>query len=183
MAYQLKKLASRYFLQNGILFKRGYRGDPLRCLGPKESRDAAKEVYSSECGSHPRKRRLHKQLLALGYYWLTIKRDFEKLVITCHECQVLEDSIHTHPNVLQDMTTLWPFHTWGLDLIGPIHPPSNGYIWILVATEHFTKWVEVLPLKKAAGSIVSNFIREHILTRFRIPRRLISDNGILFIRM
>ena len=36
LAHQLKKLADRYFLQNGILFKRGYSGDPLRCLGPKK---------------------------------------------------------------------------------------------------------------------------------------------------
>ena len=28
---------------------------------------------------------------------------------------------------------------------------------------------------------MANFIREHIITRFRIPRRLISDNGIPFI--
>ena len=25
-----------------------------------------------------------------------------------------------------------PFHTWGLDLVGPVNPPSRGYIWILV---------------------------------------------------
>ena len=34
----------------------------------------------------------------------------------CHACQVLGDAIHTHPNVLQDMATPWPFHTWGLIL-------------------------------------------------------------------
>ena len=36
LAHQLKKLADKYVLQNGILFKRGYSGDPLRCLGPKK---------------------------------------------------------------------------------------------------------------------------------------------------
>ena len=98
VAYQLKKLASRYFLQNGIMFKRGYNGDPQRYLGPREPRDASKEVHSGECGSHPGKRRLHKQLLALRHYWPTMKNDPEKLVKTCHKCQVLGDSIHTHPN-------------------------------------------------------------------------------------
>ena len=79
------------------------------------------------------------------------------------------------------MTTPWPFHTWGLDLIGPINPSSNGYIWILAATEYFTKWVEAMPLKNAFRAAVPNFVREHIITRFRIPRRLISDNEIPFI--
>nr|XP_023913298.1 uncharacterized protein K02A2.6-like [Quercus suber] len=79
------------------------------------------------------------------------------------------------------MTTPWAFHTWGLDLIRPINPPSNGYTWILAATEYFTKWVEAIPLKKATKVAVANFIREHIITRFRIPRRLINDNGTPFI--
>ena len=40
--------------------------------------------------------------------------------------------IHTHPQNLHSMVTPWPFHTWGLDLVGPVNPPSRGYIWILV---------------------------------------------------
>ena len=68
LANQLKKLVVRYFLQNGILFKRGYSGDPLRCLGPREARDVVKEVHSGDCGSHLGKRKLYKQLLLLEYF-------------------------------------------------------------------------------------------------------------------
>ena len=32
--YKLKRLTTRYFLHNEVLFKKGYDGDPLRCLGP-----------------------------------------------------------------------------------------------------------------------------------------------------
>ena len=110
-----------------------------------------------------------------------MKRNSKELVKLCHACQVLGGAIHTHPNVLQDMTTPWLFHTWGLDLIGPIITPSNGHIWILAATEYFTKCVEGIPLKKANGAAVANFIREHIITRFGIPRRLIRDNGTPFV--
>ena len=66
LAHQLKKLADRYFLQNGILFKRGYSRNPLRCLGLKEAREVVREVHSGDCGSHSGKRRLHKQLLPVG---------------------------------------------------------------------------------------------------------------------
>ena len=97
--HQLKKLVVRYFLHNGILFKKRYNGDPLRCLGPKEAREVVREVHSDDCGSHPGKRRLYKQLLLLGYYWPIMKIDFEELVKTCHACQILGDAIHTHPNV------------------------------------------------------------------------------------
>ncbi|XP_075658231.1 uncharacterized protein LOC142628116 [Castanea sativa] len=41
--------------------------------------------------------------------------------------------------------------------------------------------MEAIPLKKATGAAVANFIREHIITRFGILSRLISDNGTPFI--
>ncbi|KAK4563305.1 hypothetical protein RGQ29_005706 [Quercus rubra] len=77
LVHQLKKLIVRYFLQNGILFRRGYNEDPLRCLGPRKAREVVKEVHSDDYGSHPRKKRLYKQLLLLEYYWPTMKNDFE----------------------------------------------------------------------------------------------------------
>ena len=50
--YMLRRLAMHYFLHNTVLFKKGYDGDPLRCLGPEEAREMIKEVHSGECGEH-----------------------------------------------------------------------------------------------------------------------------------
>ena len=110
-----------------------------------------------------------------------MNKDSEELVKACHACQVLGEAIHTHPNVLQDMTTPWSFYTWRLDLIGPINPLSNWHIWILAAIKHFTKSVEAIPLKKATEAAILNFIREHIITQFGIPMRLINDNNTPFV--
>ena len=145
LAHQLRKLAVRYFLQNRILFKKGYNRDSLRCLGPREARETVKEVYSSDCVSHPGKRRLYRQLLQLGYCWPTMKNDSKELVKMCHACQVHGDAIHTHPNVLQDMTTPWSFYTWGLNLIRPINPLSNGHIWILTSVVDTVPYRPVRP--------------------------------------
>ncbi|KAI5323363.1 hypothetical protein L3X38_032435 [Prunus dulcis] len=58
---------------------------------------------------------------------------------------------------------------------------NDGYIWILTATEYFTKWVEAIPLQKATGAIVSNFIREYIVCRFGIPYKMVTNNGTPFV--
>ena len=79
------------------------------------------------------------------------------------------------------MVTPWPFHAWGLDLVGPVNPPSRGYIWILVATEYFTNWAEAVPLRKATGREVANFIKENIIIRFGVPHKIISDNDTPFV--
>ena len=46
--YKLKRLVMRYFLHNGVLFKKGYNGDPLRYLSPEETREMIKEVHAGE---------------------------------------------------------------------------------------------------------------------------------------
>ena len=56
--YKLKRLATRYFLHNTVLFKKWYGGDPLRCLGPKEAKWMIKEVHLGKCGEHQGKKKL-----------------------------------------------------------------------------------------------------------------------------
>ena len=117
----------------------------------------------------------------MGYYWPTIRRDAVEFVRKCHGYQMLANLIHTHPQSLQSMVTLWPFHTWGLDLVGPVNPSSNRYIWILVATTYFIKWVEAIPLRTATKGAISNFIKEIIIVWFGVPHRIIIDNGMPFV--
>ena len=66
--YKLRRFATRYFLHDMVLFKKGYDGDPLRCLGPKEVREMIKEVHLGECGEHQGKEKLCRCLLHMGYY-------------------------------------------------------------------------------------------------------------------
>ena len=57
-----------------------------------------------------------------------------------------------------------------MDLIGKIYlSSSKGHYFILVATDYFSKWVEVVPLKKAEQKDVIQFIKEHLIHRFGIP--------------
>ncbi|CAL2248223.1 unnamed protein product [Prunus armeniaca] len=139
------------------------------------------EIHAGECGELQGMKWLYRQLLNVGYYWHTMKNDAYNFVKKCHTGQVHANLSHKPPTLLQDMRTPWPFHTWGLDLIRTIHPPSNGYIWILTATEYFTKWVEAVSLRKAKGAAIANFIREYIVCRFGIPYKIVTDNGTPFV--
>jgi hypothetical protein len=76
---------------------------------------------------------------------------------------------------------LWSFRGWGIDLIIQIYPPSSkGHKFILVATDYFTKWVEAIPLKIASSANMIEFIKEHIIYRFGIPRSITTDQGKMF---
>ena len=49
-----------------------------------------------------------------------------------------------------------------------------------MATDYFTKWVEAEPLSSITELDTKNFVWKNIITRFGIPRSLISDNGTQF---
>ena len=66
-------------------------------------------------------------------------------------------------------------------MVGLVNLPSREYLWILVATEYFTKWTKAISLRKATGGVVANFIKENIIMRFGVPHRIISDNGTPFV--
>jgi hypothetical protein len=51
---------------------------------------------------------------------------------------------------------------------------------LIVATDYFTKWVEAEPLTRITDSESRKFVWNNIITRFGIPRCLISDNGTQF---
>jgi hypothetical protein len=75
----------------------------------------------------------------------------------------------------------WPFDAWGIDVIGPIDPPSSeGHRFILAATDYFSKWAETVPLREVKSDNVINFLERNIIYRFGIPHRITSDNAKAF---
>ena len=51
---------------------------------------------------------------------------------------------------------------------------------MLVGTDYFTKWVKAEPLANIRDVDVKKFLWKNIITHFRIPHALISDNGLQF---
>ena len=69
-----------------------------------------------------------------------------------------------------------------MDLIGKIYPTSlKGHNFILVVTDYFTKWVEVVPLKKAEYKDVISFTKKQIIHRFGIRQSITIDQGTMFV--
>ena len=51
---------------------------------------------------------------------------------------------------------------------------------MLVGTGYFTKWVKAKPLANIRDVDVKKFLWKNIVTRFKVPNTLISDNGLQF---
>ena len=71
------------------------------------------------------------------------------------------------------------FDVWGMDFIGPF-PSSFGNLYILLAIDYVSKWVEAKANRTSDSKVVSDFVKTNIFARFGTPRAIISDQGTRF---
>ena len=64
--------------------------------------------------------------------------------------------------------------------MGPFPKAAGNKRYLLVGTNYFTKWVEVEPLANIRDVDAKKFFWKNIVTRFGVPRTLISNNGLHF---
>jgi hypothetical protein len=63
--------------------------------------------------------------------------------------------------------------------MGPF-PNSSGFLYILVAMDYVSKWVEAVACKTNDHRVVVEFLEDTIFARFVTPRAIISDGGTHF---
>ena len=63
--------------------------------------------------------------------------------------------------------------------MGPFISSCNN-LYILLAVDYVSKWVEVKALPTNDAKVVLSFLHKQILTRFRMPQVIISDEGSHF---
>jgi transposase InsO family protein len=65
-------------------------------------------------------------------------------------------------------------------MVGKLHKSwPGGHVYMLVAVDKFTKWVEAAPVTTQDSTAAMNFIKS-IVFRFGVPHNIIMDNGTNF---
>jgi hypothetical protein len=115
----------------------------------------------------------------MGYYWPSLFKDAKKYVRACDSCQRMGQPNHSDEMPLNPQVVLEPFKTWALDFVGPINPPSNQKVYIVVCINYMTKWVEAKALHRATEEVVLYFLFEDIFIIFGVRRELSQMEDLL----
>ncbi|KAK0593737.1 hypothetical protein LWI29_018972 [Acer saccharum] len=146
----------------------------------KEAEGILRSIHSGNCGNHAGGASLAHKTLRQGFYWPTLFADSKRVAARCEACQKIANNIRQPPELLQSITSPWPFAMWGIDLIGPMPTATGGAKHAIVAVDYFTKWVEAEPLVHITEANTISFVKKNILYRFGIPNTIITDNGTQF---
>ena len=117
-------------------------------------------------------------LLSKKYKWAGMHKDIHEYVKKCIIClKCGEERVNTKNNIV---ITTRPNEMWEVDVVGYFKESQRGFKFILVAIDHYSKWVETKAIKSKDMNSVINAIKEIIIEKHGIPERTYSDNGLEF---
>ena len=75
----------------------------LRCIDANKAKKIIHKIHEGVCGTHANGHVMARQVMRVGYYWMTMEVDCVKYVQKCHKYQINVDKIHVPPSSLYVM--------------------------------------------------------------------------------
>ncbi|WJZ98701.1 hypothetical protein VitviT2T_017211 [Vitis vinifera] len=146
---------------------------------PKEQQEILSHCHENACEGHFASQKTAMKVLQSGFTWPSLFKDSHIMCRSCDRCQRLgkltkRNQMPMNPILIGDL-----FDVWGIDFMGHF-PMSFGNSYILVGVDYVSKWVEAIPCKHNDHRVVLKFLKENILSRFGVPKAIISDGGTHF---
>ena len=136
------------------------------------------KAHNSHIGCHRDSEKILEQIQRV-YWWLTIRQDMSNYNKSCHNCQQLRGtwSMDDLKCPLQPLKISEKFYERvHADLMGPLRSiTSNKYI--LVMSDSFTKWIELVPLPNKSAEEVAKAVYVNWICRNSPMDTLITVNG------
>ncbi|CAN6547365.1 unnamed protein product [Malus baccata var. baccata] len=162
---KLKKEAQFYVWDDPYLWK--YCPDQVirRCVHDYEFNAILTFCHTYACGGHFGTQRTALKVLECGFYWPTIFRDARTFCMSCDRCQ---RTGNIGPKQQMPQTPIFSveiFDVWGIDFMGPF-PSSHGFLYILLAVDYVSKWVEAKATRTNDSRVVADFVKTNIFARW-----------------
>ncbi|KAH9698290.1 hypothetical protein KPL71_023958 [Citrus sinensis] len=150
-----------------------------KCVSEGEICHILESCHAAAYEGHFSGHKTAAKVLQSGYYWPTIFKYAYKFVKCCDRCQWTGNITKRHKMPLTNILEVEVFDVWGMDFMG-LFPPSFGNLYILVAVDYVSKWVEAATLPTNDAKTMVAFLQKNIFSRFGTPRAIISDEGTHF---
>ncbi|ROV58073.1 transposase, partial [Limosilactobacillus reuteri] len=150
-----------------------------RCVPDHEQHSILSFCHDHACGGYFGPKKTAAKVLQYGFYWPTLFRDAFDFCKACPACQSFGRINKRNMMPLNPILVVEIFDVWGIDFMGPF-PNFFGNLYIFLAIDYVSKWIEAIPCKTNDNKVVVQFLKENIFFRFGAPRAIISDRDTHF---
>ncbi len=152
----------------------------MQLIVPKQLRDEVmKQVHDSLTGGHLGVKRT-KAKLSQSFFWFNMREDVNLYVRSCDTCAADRMPKRTPRAPMGHITTGAPWDVLAVDYLGPLPETPRGNKYVLVLTDLFTKYVEVLPVPNQTAEDCASRIMNDFVSRWGTPLAIHSDLGPAF---
>ncbi|GJU99924.1 reverse transcriptase domain-containing protein [Tanacetum coccineum] len=143
-ARRLRARPRQYVMLEGTLYRKSFLGPWLRCVGLEQAKYVIREIHKGSYSMHSGPRSVVTKVMQLGYYWPTMHMDARMVIRAYQEYQVHRPIPRLRKTKLKPITSLWPFHKWGIDICGMFLKAAGEGIKAQIGKDN-KDWVEELP--------------------------------------
>ena len=116
----------------------------------------------------------------MSWYWPGMTSDVRRTVLSCEVCQQAKHSAGAPTSNRQRLYAGRPWQRLAIDLVGRLPQTARGNVWILVLTDHFTRWSDAIAIPDATAPTVAGVLEERVFCYFGLPEVIHTDQGAQF---
>ncbi|PIK45756.1 Retrovirus-related Pol polyprotein from transposon [Apostichopus japonicus] len=110
------------------------------------------------------------------FWWKNLKSDVETFVKKCRQCHLSKPMYCKPSGYMESTTSRYPWDVMAMDLLGPFPESNAGNLYILVITDHFSRFSFLMTLKRSTGKVLRAVLQQLFCT-WGACNKLVSDNG------
>ena len=99
------------------------------------------------------------------------------VVQACLPCARVKAGFRESGKELHPLPIRGVVYRWGVDFARPLQETTTGNTYVLACIEHFTKWVELIPLPSKSSKDAARGMLDGVQSRYGAPGEILTDQG------
>lgn len=171
-------------IEDGLLFYFSLQKCPKyaslrRLIAPENLKEQIlQESHDSVLAGHFGFDRTYARLCE-SYWWPSMYNNIKDYVRSCEKCQKSRRVNKKPRSPLHQIGSSRPMEIVGMDHLGPFQASEEGYNYVLVLSDYFSRYVWCIPTRSTAAEETAEEIVK-LMLEFGFCSTLLSDNGTAF---
>ena len=172
----------RLFLRNGLVFRRwehevtGQEIYHQICLPESVVSQVLCALHNDPSAGHLGVSKTLEKVRR-RFYWHGMREDVEMHVRRCIPCAEVNDPCKLPKAPLINIKAGHPLQRVAIDIVGPTPRSTSGHEWLLVVSDHFTKFAQAFPVRNTSAVTLAKKVMDEYICRFGCFEGLHSDQG------
>jgi hypothetical protein len=166
-------------MHDGLMFRKFHKqdgvGKHLQFVVPRAMRDEVLyQMHNSLLSGHLGIKRTREKVLQ-RFYWYGVRDDVNNWVAKCDICGAVKTPSKKPKAPLGDMKVGASLDRLATDILGPLPGTARGNKYIMVVTDHFTKWTAIFAIPDQTASTCADRLLNEVIARYGCPLMVHSD--------